>query len=240
MKVKDIPIARIHVAKNVRSETDEELGELMQSIQEHGLLQPILVRHRRDADYEVVAGHRRLAAFKASGESHIACVIDDEITEADRTVIQLTENCQRKQMTPFEYVAVFEALRKADRSMTRPRIAQLIGKSKSWIAHQYDAVNLAGSLVGNGAAASSELKSLTAGQIIARAQKHGLGRGGQRQVRDFISVACVNSTTINVRCQDSVTTGRVLEAIDQLRLQLRAESEELDGAQAQKRGRKRA
>lgn len=224
MKVRNIPIDQIVTAGNVRFEADEELGELMDSIERHGLLQPIVVRHKTIDTFEVVAGHRRLAAMRSRNESHVPCVVNDEITPDSRTIVQLVENAQRKQMTPFEYVEAFEALRKHDRSMSRAKIAKLIGRSVSWVAHQYEAVKLAGVLVSEGGERSADVKTMSAGQIINRAQKQGLGAHGRRQT-DSISVSAINSTTLNVRCSDAATTTRVLEALDKLREEIRGDGE---------------
>lgn len=224
MKVRNIAIEQIVTAGNVRLEADEELGELMDSIERHGLLQPIVVRHKTIDTFEVVAGHRRLAAMQSRNESHVPCVVNDEITPDSRTIVQLVENAQRKQMTPFEYVEAFEALRKHDRLMSRAKIAKLIGRSASWVAHQYEAVKLAGVLVSEGGERSADVKTMSAGQIINRAQKQGLGAHGRRQT-DSISVSAINSTTLNVRCSDAATTTRVLETLDKLREEIRGDGE---------------
>jgi ParB family chromosome partitioning protein len=223
MRVKELAIEQIVTASNVRIESDDELGDLMDSIEKHGLLQPIIVRHKTLKTYEVVAGHRRLAAMKARNEQTIPCYINDDITNEDRTVIQIVENAQRKQMSALEYVEVFEQLRKSH-GLSRSQIGKLIGRSTSWISHQCDAVKLSGSLVGDGVVRKKDVAKMTAGQLINRAQKHGIGVKGRRQTED-ISVAAINSTTLNVRCRDAATLARVLEWLDALREEIRKETE---------------
>lgn len=220
MKYREVPIDQIVTGRNVREMPEEELGDLMDSIEQHGLLQPVIVRPKGKR-FEIVVGHRRLAAMRARNEATIPAIINEEITERERTFIQLVENSQRKQMTPWEYVEVFNFLRKGDRSMSYAKIGKLIGRSSNWVSHQYEAVRLSGALVGDGES-KNEVTSLTAGQIIGRAQLRGLTVKGPRRTRD-ISVQCVNSTTINVRCKDTGVVGRVLEALDAVRAEIRKE-----------------
>lgn len=222
MQLKHIPIDKIRTKDNVRSEHDGELGDLVDSIEQHDVLQPILVTPQND-QYVVVTGHRRLAAMKARNEATIPCIIRTDISEADRVWIQLVENNQRKQMSAAEYVEVFERLKRASPGLSNAKIARMMGRSSAWIGHQYEAVKLTGVLVSEGEVPAKEAKKLTAGQAIGKAQKAGLTVKGARQARD-ISVQCINSTTINVRCRDVIVTGRVLEILDTLRDEIRAEA----------------
>lgn len=219
MRVKELAIDQIVTAGNVRIEADDELGDLMESIGKHGLLQPIIVRHKTLKTYEVVAGHRRLAAMKARNEATIPCYVNDDITVENRTIIQIVENAQRKQLSALEYVEVFEQLRE-EHGLTRVQIGRLIGRSKSWVTRQYEAVKLSGALVGDGVVRKKDVAKMTAGQLIGRAAKHGIGVKGRRSTDD-ISVSAINSTTLNVRCRDTATTARVLECLDELRESLR-------------------
>lgn len=224
MKFKHVPVDQIITRDNVRSEHDGELGDLIDSIEQHDVLQPILVTPQND-HYVVVTGHRRFAAMKARNEATIPCIVRTDISEADRVWIQLVENNQRKQMSAAEYVEVFEALKRATPGLSNAKIAKMIGRSSHWVNNQYEAVKLAGVLVSEGEVSGKDAKKLTAGQAIGKAQKAGLTVKGRRDARD-ISVQCINSTTINVRCRDVTVTGCVLEALDQLREEIRAEASE--------------
>ena len=226
MKFKEIPITDIVTTGNVRIEEDPEIGGLVSSIEEHGVLQPVLVRHvivpGKGIKYELISGHRRLKAVQMSGEDKIPAMIsDDEITKSEKTILQIVENTQRKEMSALEYVEAFDALRKETPRMSWAKIGKLIGKTPNWVGNQYQAAKIAGHLISRGDD-PEQVKKLTAGKIISRAQKEGIGTKGLKAVKD-ITVSVANSTTLNVRCRDKEVVGRVLEAIDAIREEIRRE-----------------
>lgn len=224
MKFKHIPIEKIKTKDNVRFESDEELGDLIDSIEQHDVLQPILVSPQND-HYVVITGHRRFAAMKARNEATIPCIVRTDITEHDRVWIQLVENNQRKQMSAAEYVEVFERLKKSTPGLTQAKIGKLIGRSTSWVRTQYEAARLAGTLVSEGEVSAKKAKAMRAGEIKSMAQRRGIAAAGRRDAQE-LTVQCVNSTTVNVRCRDVAVTGRVLEALDALREEIRREDAE--------------
>lgn len=223
MKFKEIPLDEIQVKDNIRREADEDLSDLMDSIEQHEILQPVLVRPLKNGKYELVTGHRRFAAMKARNEATIPAVIRGDVTEGDRVFLQMTENGQRKQMSALEWVEAFEVLRKRDKSYTRARIGKLIGRSAHWVGNQYDAVRLGTKLVSEGEITKEEAKSFRAGQIIGRAQRLGLAKA-PKGARD-VTASMINAYTINVRCRDAAVVAMVLEAIDRVRDRVRKELE---------------
>ena len=88
MIFKHIPLETIVTKENIRSEADDELGDLMNSVERYDIIQPILVVPE-DGKYVIVVGHRRFAAMKARNEATIPCVIRDDVVEGDRVWIQL-------------------------------------------------------------------------------------------------------------------------------------------------------
>lgn len=134
MKVKELPLDRIIVKKNIRLEADDELGGLMDSIERHELLQPIVVFPRGDK-YELVCGHRRLAAFKLRNESTIAARILEECVESDLPLIKLQENLQRKQLTMEEIVAAADEMRRQRPELTDHGVEKLIGKNPGYLSN---------------------------------------------------------------------------------------------------------
>lgn len=89
----NIDISKIKQSKNIRHKV-RDTEELAKSIQQKGLLQPILVR-TLDGHFEIVAGNRRLCACKALGWKKIACHII-EFDEKQAFEVSLVENIQRK------------------------------------------------------------------------------------------------------------------------------------------------
>jgi len=169
MKVKHIPTEQIIVRKNVRKDCDEELGGLIESIRDHDILQPILVRPE-NGKYLLIAGHRRLRAVKASGEPFIPALIRDDITDDMIPILQLTENIQRKQMKPWELVEVFDEMRQKNRKMTHKKIAALLGKSEAWVYMKYRATKVYEKLLDAGLT-EEECENFTEGELYRMAKK---------------------------------------------------------------------
>lgn len=106
MEVKEISLNLIRgTAFNVRSDLDEISQELLDSIKEHGVKQPILLR-KRDGHYQIVAGTRRYAAVKKLGLPSIPAIIED-LDDKAAYEIALTENLQRKTLSPIEEAHAF-------------------------------------------------------------------------------------------------------------------------------------
>ena len=133
MKVRDILIWKIFTTKNVRLEPDGELGDLMESIAQHELLQPIGVVPRGER-YEVVWGHRRLAAAKMRNEQTIACRILEHISESDIPLIKLQENIQRKQLSAEEIVAAADEMKRRRPELTDGMIDMRLGKQRGYLS----------------------------------------------------------------------------------------------------------
>ncbi|MDO5553795.1 MAG: ParB/RepB/Spo0J family partition protein [Planctomycetia bacterium] len=84
----------------------EELAELAESLKQHGLIQPVIVRSKGDR-YELVAGERRLRAAKLAGWGEVpACLLD--VDEREMAELALTENMQRKDLNAIEKATAFK------------------------------------------------------------------------------------------------------------------------------------
>lgn len=108
--IKRITISEIELSKDVdRMEIDKDkIEELARSIEEIGLLQPILLRER-EGKYELVAGHRRLLAC-AKLELEVIDAVVTGMTDAEAAVIRATENLARENLTPIEEANIFANL----------------------------------------------------------------------------------------------------------------------------------
>ncbi|QDR83081.1 ParB/RepB/Spo0J family partition protein [Sporomusa termitida] len=123
-----------------RQSFDEEaLAELAQSIKQHGVIQPVIVR-KTLSGYELVAGERRWRASQLAGLKQIPAVIRD-YTDAEMMEIALIENLQRQNLNPIEEAMAFRRLME-EFGLTQEEVAQKIGRSRSMIANIVRLLNL--------------------------------------------------------------------------------------------------
>lgn len=119
---------------------DEALAELVHSIQEVGLLQPIVVRPAPNGSYELVAGERRLRATKKAGFQKIPALIRET---ADDQMLRdaLLENLHRAALTPLEEAAAYKQLLE-DFGGTQEELATRLGRSRPQISNTLRLLNL--------------------------------------------------------------------------------------------------
>ncbi len=134
-----VPLAAIEPDPNQPRTMMGDLGELVGSIRERGVLEPILVR-RLDPDtgadddagseaFRIISGERRWRAAQQAGLFEVP-VIEMDVTEQEALEIALIENLQRKDLTPFEEAEGYKAL--AERhGYTHEEIAEAVGKARS-------------------------------------------------------------------------------------------------------------
>jgi len=118
---------------------EEKLNELISSIKEKGVVQPILVR-KHPAGYELIAGERRLRAVKKLGFEKIPAISKD-VSDVDMLEISLIENIQREELNAVEEAHAFQKLI-TDFGFTQEKIAQVLGKDRSTIANTIRLLNL--------------------------------------------------------------------------------------------------
>lgn len=134
-----LPLNSIRPNPNQPRQTIGDLTELVASIREKGVLEPLIVRPRENG-YEIIAGERRYRACKELGIDRVPCIIK-EADDRESLEIALIENLQRKDLDPFEEAEGFQAL--ADKfQYTHAEIAQVIGKSRTSITESMALVHL--------------------------------------------------------------------------------------------------
>lgn len=117
-----------------RKHFDEKaLAELADSIREHGVIQPLLVRPLEDGSYQLVAGERRWRASRMAGLSEVPVVIQ-ELDDEQVMAIALIENLQREDLNPIEEALGFRNLMETY-GMTQEQVAKKLGKSRPAIAN---------------------------------------------------------------------------------------------------------
>src|SRR5207244_274548 len=115
-----------------QSVDDTALHELAESIREHGILQPLVVR-RSGSAYELVTGERRFRAAQLAGLSRVpACV--RSYTDEQALEVALVENLQREDISPLEAARAYKRLAE-EFGLTQEQIATTVGKSRSTIAN---------------------------------------------------------------------------------------------------------
>jgi len=113
--------------------SDEAIAALAESIREHGLIQPILVRPLDTGGYQIVAGERRWRAARMLGLDEVPVTIR-ELNDSEAMQIAIIENLQRENLNPVEEASGYnELIEKYD--MTQDAVAKLIGKSRSAVAN---------------------------------------------------------------------------------------------------------
>ncbi|MBD3885937.1 ParB/RepB/Spo0J family partition protein [Phormidium tenue FACHB-886] len=122
-----ISIESIHLpAKQPRRYFDpEKLAQLVQSIKEHGILEPLLVRPVEDRGYELVAGERRLRAAREVGLEKVPIVVR-ELDERQALQVALMENLQREDLNPVEETEAILDLLSLALELDRSEIASIL------------------------------------------------------------------------------------------------------------------
>ena len=108
---------------------DDALSELSDSIREHGVLQPLIVRPLTDGGYQLVAGERRWRASRLAGLTEVPVIVR-ALTDAEVAVIALIENLQREDLNPIEEAEGISRLIE-EYSFTQEQAAEKLGKSRS-------------------------------------------------------------------------------------------------------------
>ena len=123
-----LPIDQLDPNPNQPRQVMGDLSELVASIAEKGIIEPIIVRRRQDR-FQIVAGERRYQAAVQAGLVEVPAIVrdidDDEVTE-----IALIENLQRKDLTPFEEAEALAQLSEGA-GLTHDQIAKRLGKSRT-------------------------------------------------------------------------------------------------------------
>lgn len=111
----------------------EKLNELADSIKEHGVIQPIIVRRIKKGSYQIIAGERRWRACKMLDLKTIPAIIT-EYSDLKSTEVALIENLQRVDLNPLEEALAYQSLIN-EFGITQEKLAKRVGKSRSAVAN---------------------------------------------------------------------------------------------------------
>ena len=138
-RVEAIPLAALTPFRNhpFKVKEDEEMAQLMRSIADAGVLSPALARPLPDGGYELISGHRRLAACKALGMDAMPVIIRD-LTDEEAVITMVDSNLQREHILPsekaFAYKIKYDALKHQGTSSqlgTKLRTDELLAQNSS-------------------------------------------------------------------------------------------------------------
>jgi ParB family chromosome partitioning protein len=133
--VEDVEIGKFKIREYTFGKKSKEL---VASIKEKGVIQPIIVRPK-DGRYELVAGQRRLLAAKEAGLTSVPAIVK-EVKEEEGLEIALIENIQREELNPIEEAEAYKRL--IEFGLTQEEIGKRVGKSRSTIANTIRLLNL--------------------------------------------------------------------------------------------------
>ena len=119
---------------------EEKLQELADSIREHGIFQPIIVKRSSIKGYEIIAGERRVKACRLIGLEKIPAIVRD-FTDQQMMEIALLENLQRENLNAIEEATAYKNLLEA-MDITQEELARRLGKSRTHITNMLGLLNL--------------------------------------------------------------------------------------------------
>ena len=117
-RVRDIPLAELHPFKGhpFRVQNNEEMQRMIESIRKVGAITPALARPLPDGSYELISGHRRLAACKALGMDTMPVIVRD-LTDEEAVITMVDSNLQREHILPsekaFAYKMKYDAIKRS-------------------------------------------------------------------------------------------------------------------------------
>ncbi|MFD1928368.1 ParB/RepB/Spo0J family partition protein [Sporosarcina siberiensis] len=118
---------------------EKTIAELSDSIKEHGILQPIILR-KKGMSYEIVVGERRYRAAKLAGLQEVPAVVRN-LTDEETMELAILENLQREDLTPIEEAEAYQNLME-NLKLTQEQLAFRLGKSRSHIANHVRLLSL--------------------------------------------------------------------------------------------------
>ena len=217
----------------------EALEQLAESIKEHGLLQPILVREYGDGRYQIIAGERRFRACKLAGLTEIPAIVVER-DDKSAAQIALIENIQREDLNPLEEAQAYRALA-TDYGMTQEEISEKVGKSRSAIANAMRLLDLPDEVLA--LVATKELSAGHARALLGVKNRDTMILLAQKAVEEELSVREIEQLVklANKPQKPEVEEEEIIPIVDYIReLELRVQSHLGRRVKIDGKGRKKA
>jgi len=175
------------------------LGELVHSIKEYGVIQPLVVTQTGDG-YELIAGERRLRASKEAGLKKVPVIVRDA-KEQEKLEIALVENLQRQNLNPIETAIAYRKL-VDEFNISQAEVSRKVGKARSSITNTLRMLNL-----------PEEIKAaLVAGRIGEGHAKYLLGLDSEEKQMLLFNKIVRNNLTVNDTDKEAKRMGGTKEA----------------------------
>ena len=188
----------------------EKLQELANSIKEHGVFQPIIVK-KSIKGYEIIAGERRYKASQLAGKETIPAIVRD-FTDENMMEIALLENLQRENLNSIEEATAYQKLL-ASLKVTQEELANKLGKSRSHITNMLGLLEL-----------PEEVKNLIAEEKITMSHARVLSK--MKDKDEIINLANkIVDENLNVRAIEQASKNPTVEKKHKLKTKVKKESE---------------
>lgn len=172
-----------------------KIDELAESIKEHGVFQPIIVKKDKDASYMIVSGERRFRAANQVGLQAIPAIVRN-YTEDKVAEIALAENLQREDLTPIEEAEAYQVVMN-NLGITQTELATKVGKSRSHVTNMLGLLNL-----------PKEIQSLLLNKEISMGHARSLSKLKDKDV--ILGLAKkITEESLNVRQVEELTKDEV-------------------------------
>jgi len=124
------------------------LNELISSIEQNGLMQPIVITEiKQNGLHTIIAGHRRYEAHKIMGKSAIKAIVLKDVSEKDLAILSLTENLMRENLHPIENAIAIKNILDSKIVESQNKLAEYVGLSKGYVSKLMNVLKLPSSII---------------------------------------------------------------------------------------------
>lgn len=199
--------------------SEEAMRELADSIAQHGVLQPLLVRPLLSGGYQIVAGERRWRASRMAGLTTVPALIR-ELTDSEVMQIALIENLQREDLKPLEEAQGYQALME-EFGFTQDEISKSVGKSRPAVTNALRLLNLPEAV--RGMLARGDLSAGHARTLLSFKDEAAMLAAAKRVVAEGLSVRELEKMVkkANAEKPEAVRSTRRIRYYDEAELALR-------------------
>ena len=217
----ELNISEIEPNKNQpRHDFDENsLRELANSISQHGVLQPLLVRPLKDGGYQIIAGERRWRASQMAGLSELPVIVKN-LTDSEVMEIALIENLQRENLSPIEEAQGYRYLI-GNYNFTQEQISEKTGKSRSVIANSLRLLALPNSVISM--VSKGQLSAGHARTLLSLKNKEDIEKMAKKVIEKNLTVRELEKICKNFYNENKVATKERKSLYDELEKCLKEE-----------------